>query len=151
MPVEQREAEWWKQINQSSAQQKRGVVPRKGCSRPDEISPALRGYLLASGRKKESGSRAVGRRLFQRSDGRSQEANRAITWKVPQARERSACPVWEGEWRVVSPLLPHPGSRHSGFIRDSAKRCPARMRFLASLGMITRLTLVVWIAASRDQ
>jgi len=62
MPVEQREAEWWKQINQSSAQQKRGVVPRKGCSRPDEISPALRGYLLASGRKKESGSRAVGRR-----------------------------------------------------------------------------------------
>jgi hypothetical protein len=40
---------------------KRGVVPRKGCSRFDEISPELRGYLLASGRKKESGSRAVGR------------------------------------------------------------------------------------------
>jgi hypothetical protein len=41
---------------------KRGVVPRKGCSRPDEISPELRGYLLASGGKKESGSRALGRR-----------------------------------------------------------------------------------------
>jgi hypothetical protein len=43
---------------------KRGVVPRQGAFRaPKEISPELRGYLLASGRKKESGSRAVGRRF----------------------------------------------------------------------------------------
>jgi hypothetical protein len=83
-----------------------GVVPNEGCSRQGELPPVNGIYLFALGRKKESGSRAVGQRLISRSCGRSQELSRSIAWRAGCGR--SASPVRKGGWRIQAPPLPYP-------------------------------------------
>ena len=83
-----------------------GVVPNEGCSRQGELPPVNGICLFALGRKKESGSRAVGQRLISRSCGRSQELSRSIAWRAGCGR--SASPVRKGGWRIQAPPLPYP-------------------------------------------
>src|SRR5437764_2556808 len=85
---------------------KRGVVPRRvGVRASMRYLPSYGGICLPLDARRRAEAVLSDDALIQRSDGRSQELNRAITWKAGCGT--SACPVWEGEWRVVSSLLPH--------------------------------------------
>ena len=104
---------------------KRGVVPRQVAVRASmRYLPSSGGICLPLDARRRAEAVLSDDVLIQRSDGRSQELNWAITWKAGCGR--SACPVWEGEWRVVSSLLPHQDASENSARAQRRLRCVRR-------------------------